>query len=53
MKKKSIQFYLVARKAVRGSVMHFTGESRLQILNEYWGLSKTIQMEWLSHSIDT
>ena len=33
--------------------VHFTKECRLQIHNEYWGLSKTNQMQWLSHSIDT
>ena len=32
---------------------HFTKESRLQIHNEYWGLSKTNQIQWLSLSIDT
>ena len=33
--------------------VHFTKEPRLQIHNEYWGLSKTNQMQWLSHNIDT
>ena len=33
--------------------VHFTEESRLQIHNEYWGLSKTNQKQWLSHIIDT
>ena len=52
-KRKVSNFTRLQRKLYKEVPCAFYWRVRLQIHNEYWRLSKTNQMQWLFHSIDT